>query len=111
MVTPVELEVADQIRRRGPLRFDEVMDRALYDPVDGFFGGGSGAGRRADFLTSPEVGPLFGALVDRARSPGPVHGDRGRSRLGRTGPVGAGGRARVPGRADLRARRALRGVA
>ena len=66
MVTPVDLEVAAQIRRRGPLRFDEVMERALYDPVDGFFGGGSGAGRRADFLTSPEVGPLFAAVIARA---------------------------------------------
>lgn len=66
MVTPVDREVADQIRRRGPLRFDEVMERALYDPVDGFFGAGAGAGSRADFLTSPEVGPLFGAVIARA---------------------------------------------
>ncbi len=66
MVTPIDLDVAAQIRRQGPLRFDEVMERALYDPVDGFFGGGSGAGRRADFLTSPEVGPLFGAVIARA---------------------------------------------
>jgi len=66
MVTPVDLEVAAQIRRRGPLPFDEVIERALYDPVDGFFGGGAGAGRRADFLTSPEVGPLFGAVLARA---------------------------------------------
>jgi SAM-dependent MidA family methyltransferase len=43
-----------------------VVERALYDPVDGFFGGGSGAGRRADFLTSPEVGPLFSAVIARA---------------------------------------------
>ncbi|MGZ4726499.1 MAG: SAM-dependent methyltransferase, partial [Acidimicrobiales bacterium] len=66
MVTPIDLEVVAQIRRRGPLPFDEVVERALYDPVDGFFGAGSGAGRRADFLTSPEVGPLFGAVVARA---------------------------------------------
>ena len=40
---------------------------ALYDPDGGFFaGGGGGAGRRGDFLTSPEVGPLFAAVVARA---------------------------------------------
>ncbi len=66
MVTQVDDAVADLIRRRGPLPFDEVVERALYDPVEGFFGAGSGAGRRADFLTSPEVGPLFGAVIARA---------------------------------------------
>ena len=39
------------------------MERALYDPVTGFYVGAGRAGRRGDFLTSPEVGPLFGALV------------------------------------------------
>ncbi|HKY16800.1 MAG TPA: SAM-dependent methyltransferase [Microthrixaceae bacterium] len=51
----------------GPIRFDEYQERALYDPVDGFFARGRGAGRRrGDFITSPEVGPLFGAVVARA---------------------------------------------
>lgn len=40
------------------------MERALYEPDSGFFAGGRGAGRRdSDFITSVEVGPLFGALV------------------------------------------------
>src|SRR5262245_33110160 len=43
------------------------MDAALYDEPDGFFARGGGAGRAgADFVTSPEVGTLFGALVARA---------------------------------------------
>lgn len=43
------------------------MDAALYDPEGGFFARGGGAGRAgSDFLTSPEVGALFGALVARA---------------------------------------------
>jgi SAM-dependent MidA family methyltransferase len=42
------------------------MERALYDPDHGFYATGGGAGRRRDFLTSPEVGPLFGAVVARA---------------------------------------------
>jgi SAM-dependent MidA family methyltransferase len=44
------------------------MEWALYDEDSGFYAGGDGsAGRRGgDFLTSPEVGPLFGAVVARA---------------------------------------------
>jgi SAM-dependent MidA family methyltransferase len=42
------------------------MEQALYGP-DGFYERvGGGAGRRGDFLTAPEVGPLFGAAVARA---------------------------------------------
>lgn len=42
------------------------MDRALYDPGRGFYERGGAPGRRGDFLTSPELGPLFGAVVARA---------------------------------------------
>jgi SAM-dependent MidA family methyltransferase len=43
------------------------MEAALYDPVGGFFALAGGAGRAGgDFLTSVEVGSLFGALVARA---------------------------------------------
>jgi SAM-dependent MidA family methyltransferase len=38
----------------------------LYHPEGGFYGAGGGAGRTRDFLTSPEVGPLFGAVLARA---------------------------------------------
>jgi SAM-dependent MidA family methyltransferase len=66
-VTALDGVVADLIRRRGPLPFDEVMDLALNDEHLGFYARpDSGAGRRGDFLTSPEVGPLFGAVVARA---------------------------------------------
>src|SRR5438270_10294661 len=47
------------------MRFDEFVDRALYGP-SGFYASGRGAGRRGDFLSSPEVGPLFGTVVARA---------------------------------------------
>ena len=42
------------------------MELALYG-ADGFYTGAQGgsAGRRGDFITSPEVGPLFGAVVAR----------------------------------------------
>ncbi len=40
------------------------MEHALYEADSGFFAGGRGAGRRdSDFITSVEVGPLFGVLV------------------------------------------------
>jgi SAM-dependent MidA family methyltransferase len=55
----------DRIHREGPVRFDVAVDELLYGE-GGFFAEGGGAGREADFLTSPEVGPLFGTLVARA---------------------------------------------
>lgn len=49
-------------------RFDAYVERCLYDPERGFYRGGGGtAGRRhGDFLTSPEVGPLFAEVLSRA---------------------------------------------
>lgn len=48
------------------LSFSEFMDGALYHPEWGFYETGGQAGRRGDFVTSPEVGPLFGACLARA---------------------------------------------
>lgn len=45
--------------------FERFMHLALYGD-HGFFTTGGGAGRRGDFITSPEVGPLFGAVLARA---------------------------------------------
>jgi SAM-dependent MidA family methyltransferase len=47
-----------------PVPFDEYMREALYG-AHGFYTrpDGGHAGRRGDFLTSPEVGPLFGAVI------------------------------------------------
>ena len=42
------------------------MESALYGAPSGFYASGRGAGRRTgDFLTSVEVGPLFGRLIAR----------------------------------------------
>jgi SAM-dependent MidA family methyltransferase len=49
---------------REPVPFDRFMAEALYGP-DGFYTTYGRAGRRGDFITSPEVGPLFGAVVAR----------------------------------------------
>ncbi|MEY2445395.1 MAG: hypothetical protein QOE00_1975 [Ilumatobacteraceae bacterium] len=48
----------------GALRFDEYMRIALYGD-SGFYATGGRAGRRGDFITSPEIGPLFGAVLTR----------------------------------------------
>src|SRR5436305_2859590 len=66
MPTRVAEIVAERARRLGPLPFDEVVELALYHPEHGFYSSGGGAGRGGDFLTSPEVGPLFGAVLARA---------------------------------------------
>lgn len=58
-------QVLEVIDREGPIPFSRYMDLALYDPTLGFYAT-RGAGRRRDFLTSPEVGPLYGAVVARA---------------------------------------------
>ena len=59
-------EIRAEIERHGAIPFERFMELALYGE-HGFYmrpDGGS-AGRRGDFLTSPEVGPLFGAVVAR----------------------------------------------
>src|SRR5262245_28958644 len=59
--------IARRIHREGPIPFDEFMELAMYDDEGGFCTKGGGAGRRGhDFITSPEIGPLFGACVARA---------------------------------------------
>jgi SAM-dependent MidA family methyltransferase len=47
------------------ISFAEYVEIALYDHDHGFYATGGRAGGRGDFLTSPEVGPLFGALLAR----------------------------------------------
>jgi len=64
----LEQLVVERIHRGGPMRYDDLISLALYDERFGFYTSGAGsAGRwRGDFITSPEVGPLFGAVVARA---------------------------------------------
>jgi SAM-dependent MidA family methyltransferase len=55
------------VHRLGPLRFDELVDLALHHGEHGFYTQGGQAGRGSgDFITSPEVGPTFGAVIARA---------------------------------------------
>ncbi len=62
-MTPIEDLVRRRIATEGPIRFSTFVDIALYDPDFGFYVAGGQAGRRGDFVTSAEVGPLFGACL------------------------------------------------
>lgn len=95
MSGPAAAAIAHLIRREGPIPFDRFVEFALYEPDAGFFATGRGAGRAGrDFMTSPEVGSLFGACVARALdrlwraqdSPDPffvIEAGAGRGRLAR----------------------------
>lgn len=63
----LDARLRERIHREGPISFADFQEAALYDPDDGFFTRGGGAGRAGrDFVTSPEVGSLFGMVVARA---------------------------------------------
>jgi SAM-dependent MidA family methyltransferase len=64
-VGPAWPAIVERIHRGGPIPFSHYQMACLYGP-GGFYTDGRGAGRRADFLTSPTVGPLFGAVLARA---------------------------------------------
>jgi SAM-dependent MidA family methyltransferase len=51
----------------GPMRFDRFMERALYQPGQGYYAKKNppAIGRKGDFYTSVSVGKLFGRLLAR----------------------------------------------
>jgi SAM-dependent MidA family methyltransferase len=62
----VTSEIREVIGSEGAIPFERFMELALYGE-HGFYTsvGGGRAGRRGDFITSPEVGPLYGAVFAR----------------------------------------------
>jgi len=63
--SPADLIHAEISAAGGAIPFRRFMEFALYGE-DGFYSGAGSAGRRGDFITSPEVGPLFGTVLARA---------------------------------------------
>ena len=56
--------IAAEIVADGPMPFSRFMERALYEPELGFYeAAGQAGGRRGDFTTSVETGPLFAAVI------------------------------------------------
>jgi SAM-dependent MidA family methyltransferase len=56
--------IRQKIAQEGPLSFSAYMQLALYHPQWGYYNNGSqkfGAG--GDFITAPEISPLFGACI------------------------------------------------
>jgi SAM-dependent MidA family methyltransferase len=55
-----------EIERDGPITFARFMETALYDPGHGYYvTSASRPTRDGDFLTAPELHPVFGRLVGR----------------------------------------------
>ncbi|HXG41940.1 MAG TPA: SAM-dependent methyltransferase [Dehalococcoidia bacterium] len=57
--------IIERIAREGPITFRDFMEMALYHPRHGYYAHRLPFGPQGDYVTSPEVGPLFGALVGR----------------------------------------------
>ncbi|MGZ3585889.1 MAG: class I SAM-dependent methyltransferase [Candidatus Limnocylindrales bacterium] len=69
---PLVERLHGEIVRTGPITFARFMEVALYDPRDGYYRARPGqpppplrSGRSGDFLTAPELDPLFGAALAR----------------------------------------------
>ena len=65
-VNPLAEALAAQVRDAGSIDYETFVEAALYAPGLGFYETVGRAGRWGSFLTSPEVGPLFGAVLARA---------------------------------------------
>lgn len=62
--TPLVEELRARIAADGPITFREFMQAALYHPTYGYYTTSAGSmSRGGDYVTSPEVHPVFGALV------------------------------------------------
>ena len=64
--TPLTQQLTQRIQQHGPITYAEWMAAALYHPQHGYYRRGQPTvGPQGDFLTSPEVHPVFGAAVAR----------------------------------------------
>ena len=64
MPSAAESITAAIVAAGGAISFEQYMGLALYGE-GGFYQDRGKAGRRGDFITSPEVGPLFAAVIAR----------------------------------------------
>lgn len=45
------------------MRLEDYLTKVLYDPVDGYYAHSSVVGKAGDFITAPEVSPLFSLCI------------------------------------------------
>jgi SAM-dependent MidA family methyltransferase len=63
---PLATVIAEKIANTGPISFAEYMQLALYHPSLGYYNNGSQKfGEAGDFITAPEISPLFGQCIAR----------------------------------------------
>ncbi|HTN44378.1 MAG TPA: SAM-dependent methyltransferase [Nitrospiria bacterium] len=61
---PLIHKIQEEIRQKGRMTFARFMERALYDPEEGYYtSSGERIGLGGDYYTSPEVHPIFGRLL------------------------------------------------
>lgn len=62
--------IRDEIATTGPVSFARFMERCLYTPGLGYYSAGRlKFGKAGDFITAPELGPLFARCVAGAMAP------------------------------------------
>ena len=65
-MNPLQKKIVEQIKKKGPITFEQFMSMALYDPEFGYYNTESGKiGREGDFYTSSHLHPVFGAIMGR----------------------------------------------
>jgi SAM-dependent MidA family methyltransferase len=62
--------IAEEIEAQGPIGFDRYMQRALYEPGLGYYSAGRiKFGAAGDFVTAPELGPVYAQCLAEVIAP------------------------------------------
>lgn len=62
-MTPLGRQLAERIRRDGPIGVDAFMAAALADPLHGYYRTRDPLGAAGDFITAPEISQVFGEII------------------------------------------------